>query len=89
MKNNDYVELNKKLLDELWRTLQDKQDDAYTTKFLKDSLRRVENNLSMNSTVDVLKELIRTPLFWYVLLAIIVFIPTMFFLILWVLGLAE
>jgi hypothetical protein len=84
LKNNDYTEYNKKLFDELWKTLQE-QDDAYTTKFLKDSLRRVEKN----STVDVLKELISIPLFWYILLAILVFIPTIFFLIVWVLGISE
>lgn len=84
MKNNDYTELNKKLFDELWRTLEE-QDDAYTTKFLKDSLRRLEKN----STVDVLKELFSTPLFWYILLAILVFIPAILFLITWVLGINE
>ncbi|NOU62572.1 hypothetical protein GC096_00750 [Paenibacillus sp. LMG 31461] len=84
MKNNDYTELNKKLFDELWRTLEE-QDDAYTTKFLKDSLRRVEKN----STVDALKELISSPLFWCILLAIVVFIPAIFFLITWVLGINE
>ncbi|NOV03986.1 hypothetical protein [Paenibacillus planticolens] len=88
MKNNDYTELNKKLFDGLWSTLQE-QEDAYNTKFLKESLRRVEKNVSKNSSVGVLKELIITPLFWYVLIAILVCIPAIFFLIVWVLGLHE
>ncbi|BFT74054.1 hypothetical protein [Paenibacillus sp. P36] len=81
----DNYKNNKDLHDLLWEKLK-QYDQDFSSKFLLDSLKRVDRHRFKNTFIETIVELFRTPAFWIYLFLIIMFIPLIFLLIIWILG---
>jgi len=85
IKNNEEI---KNLYDELWNKLQD-HDEIYAKKILNDCLEKLDKKQSKETIFNTLMVLLKKPMFWIGLIAVVLIVPIIFALFIWVSLLIE